>query len=140
MGISEFEKILKETAFIDQSIDVLIVDDVRANVFLVEGILSDTYNTDSASCGNEMWEKLKSYTPKIIILDLMMPDENGFQILEKMAKIEEYKKIPVIVASAKNAKSDILKALALGAKDYVVKPIGDELLLGKIDKILKGSK
>jgi CheY-like chemotaxis protein len=115
---------------------ILIVDDVHANVYLVESILCDDFKVISAVNAAEMWRILKKKKPNLILLDLMMPYENGFDVLEKIKKNEELKKIPVIVVSAKDSKDDVVKALNLGAIDYISKPITEEVMISKVKKIL----
>ncbi|MEJ5273635.1 MAG: response regulator, partial [Spirochaetota bacterium] len=66
------------------------------------------------------------------LLDIMMPEISGFEVLQKLAEDEKTKDIPVIIISARNQKEDVLQALKLGAKDYMVKPPNVEVLLKKI--------
>lgn len=117
--------------------DILIVDDVRANVFLIESILSDRYRVRSVNSAEGMWKLLRRMKPRLILLDLMMPFENGFVCLEKLSESPEWRDIPVIVVTAKDTRADVMNAMRLGARDYIVKPVDDEVLLGKIGKILK---
>ena len=116
--------------------DILIVDDVYANVFLIENMLSEYYCVASVDSANEMRRYLMHSKPKLILLDLMMPFEDGFSILERLAANEDLAKIPVIVVSARDSREDVLKAMRLGAADYVVKPVEETVLLAKIAKIL----
>ena len=116
--------------------DILIVDDVYANVFLMENILNDRFRVKGIGSGNELWSYLKVSKPKLILLDLMMPFENGFEILEKLKKNDNYRKIQVIVVSAKDTKTDVVAAFKLGAADYIVKPIEEKALIAKVLKAL----
>ena len=118
------------------SSDILIVDDVHANVFLLENLLADTYRVESVNKADAMWKYLKNTKPGLILLDLMMPDESGFDILQKMQADENLRTIPVIVVTARDSKSDVMKCLKLGAKDYIVKPVDENTLLKKIRNIL----
>lgn len=120
-------------------VDILLVDDVHANIFLLESLLSDKYTTYSVNSAAKMWEYLETRKPKLILLDLMMPYENGFEILEKL-KADQYKNVSVIVVSAKDVKTDVVKALQLGAVDYIVKPINENTLVPKIEKVIKPTK
>ena len=131
------EDLLSKIKDYDGPPDILIVDDVRANVFLIESILSDRYRVRSVNSAEGMWKLLRSMKPRLILLDLMMPFENGFVCLEKLRESPEWRDIPVIVVTAKDTRTDVMNAMRLGARDYIVKPVDDEVLLGKIGKILK---
>ena len=116
--------------------DVLIVDDIHANVFLVENLLSEEFSTASVNSAGEMWKYLKTRMPRLILLDLMMPFEDGFAVLKKISNDERLKKIPVIVLSAKDTKEDVMRAMKLGAGDYIIKPVDEKVLFKKIRKVL----
>lgn len=131
------EDLLSKIRDYDGPPDILIVDDVRANVFLIESILSDHYRVRSVNSAEGMWKLLRSMKPGLILLDLMMPFENGFACLEKLRENPEWRDIPVIVVTAKDTRIDVMNAMRLGARDYIVKPVDDEVLLGKIRKVLK---
>jgi PleD family two-component response regulator len=116
--------------------DILIVDDVHANVFLMENMLNDRYLVDSVESAAAMWKYLKHQMPKIILLDLMMPFENGFEILQKMKQDSNLSNIPVIVVSARDSREDVIKATKLGAIDYIAKPVDEAILKRKIGKYI----
>jgi CheY-like chemotaxis protein len=116
---------------------VVVVDDIRANVFLIESILSEKFHVLSAPDAAEMWRLLQRKTPALILLDLMMPQENGFEVLEKMKADPVFSKIPVIVVTAKDTREDVMKAMKLGAVDFITKPVKDDILLAKVAKALK---
>jgi CheY-like chemotaxis protein len=141
-GLSEADQLLDKlngTITPDGRPVIAVVDDVRANVFLVESILSEDYNVITAMSAAELWKYLQRKTPDLILLDLMMPYENGFEVLEKMKADPAMKKIPVIVVTAKDNREDVIKATKLGAADYITKPVKDDVLLTKISKVLNGS-
>lgn len=71
--------------------------------------------------GKEALDALKSYTPDVMLVDLIMPNKDGFAVLEEMGKNPAYAAIPVIVASNLGQKEDVQKAKALGARDFIVK-------------------
>lgn len=116
---------------------ILAVDDVRANIFLIESILLDEFNVVSASKTSDMWQYLKRRKPDLILLDLMMPEEDGFAVLEKLKADPDMMKIPVIVVTAKDTREDVIKATRLGALDFITKPVKDDILLSKVHKILQ---
>lgn len=133
---SEADELLSKLAGDTTPADILIVDDIFANLFLIENILNEEFTVKSVNCAADMWAYLRERTPRIILLDLMMPFENGFEILQKMKSKDMLKKTPVIVVSAKDTKDDVIKAMQLGAVDYIVKPVEEISLIMKIKKAL----
>ncbi|GHV94155.1 two-component system response regulator [Spirochaetia bacterium] len=105
---------------------VLVVDDIDMNVMILEEILKDDYNIITAGNGKEALEKLRSaeFLPKIILLDVMMPEMNGRQLFEIMKADKAFKRIPVIFITAENDSESEL--LAAGAVDFINKPFMPE--------------
>jgi DNA-binding response OmpR family regulator len=85
--------------------------------------------------GNEAWELFKKNTPDICVLDVMMPEMDGFTLAEKIK--EANPDIPVIFLTAKSLKEDIVRGLKIGADDYITKPFDPEVLILRINNILK---
>lgn len=115
---------------------VLIVEDDRflSSAYKMK-LAKEQYEVELAFDGEEAVEKALSFSPDIILLDLIMPKKDGFETLKDLKSNPKLKDIPVIVSSNLGQKEDIDKALALGAKDYFVKSdisLGD--LLEKIKK------
>jgi len=133
---SEADELFAKLEHAAKPADVLIVDDVYANVYLMENILNERYTVKGLSTAEGMWRYLKTHTPRIILLDLMIPYENGFEILQKLKADPAYRAIPVIVVSAKDAKADVVKVLSLGAVGYIVKPVEEHSLMSKVMKAL----
>lgn len=129
-----FSKLAGDTRI--EEYDILIVDDIHANVFLIESIVSEEYSVRSVNSAADMWQLMEQQPPKLLLLDIMMPYENGFQVLEKMQAHKKLREIPVIVVSAKDAKEDVVKALQLGAADYIAKPVTEEVLRAKVVRFL----
>ncbi len=77
--------------------------------------------------------------PDLILLDIMMPGIDGFQVMEKLKGDERTANIPILIVSAKGTEEDILRAMKLGAKDYIVKPFNLDQLMQKTFKLLKDS-
>ena len=137
---SDAEQLLGKLGNLVKPLEILIVDDVLANRFLVETMLSGSYVCEGASSAAEMWRILMRKKPRLILLDLMMPFENGFETLAKLKSDPVNKSIPVIVVSARDSREDVVRAMGLGAVDYVVKPVEEGPLLRKIHKILGDSE
>lgn len=101
---------------------VLVVEDDEflANAMRVQ-LETDGYEIVIAQNGEEAKQLVEEHKPNVVILDLILPKVDGFVFLEEIRNIEEYKKLPIIVASNLGQKEDIKKAMDLGANDYVVK-------------------
>jgi len=101
---------------------LLIVDDENANLKVLTHILGADYTILTASNGVSAIEKAKEYKPDLILLDILMPEMDGFQTLYEIKKIEEIHMIPVIFISGLDSDKDEEKGLALDAADYIIKP------------------
>ena len=116
---------------------VLAVDDVPLNLILVEKILQRyNFKVKKANGGQEALDMIAAEKPSLVLLDLMMPNVDGFDVLAALSKSEETSNIPVVILSALNYESDIEKALSNGAKDFVTKPILMDKLLNCILRTL----
>ncbi|MCL2479974.1 MAG: response regulator [Treponema sp.] len=106
---------------------VLVVDDIDINVMILEEILKDDYNIITANNGREALDKLRGLKvlPKIILLDVFMPEMNGYQMLEIMKSDNALKRIPVIFITTSDSESD---ALSAGAVDFISKPFLPEIV------------
>ena len=85
----------------------------------------------------ELWEALKAEKPDLILLDVMLPGEDGVAILRKLRSAEDTRKIPVIMATAKGMEYDKVQSLDLGADDYMVKPFGMMEMVSRIKAVLR---
>ena len=116
---------------------VLAVDDVPLNLILVEKILQRyNFKVKKANGGQEALDMIAAEKPSLVLLDLMMPNVDSFDVLAALSKSEETSNIPVVILSALNSESDIEKALSNGAKDFVTKPILMDKLLNCILRTL----
>lgn len=103
---------------------VLIVDDSNTNNFLLQSILeSEGINSSIALNGKEAFDYLEIEKPALILLDIMMPNIDGFTVLNKIKNTPETKEIPVIFITAKNDENLKEQAINAGASDLIFKPI-----------------
>jgi len=116
---------------------ILIVDDEPFNVDYLEQELEDlNYETISAVNGQEALEKIVAESPDLILLDIMMPVMDGYAVLEKVKADPAMRNIPIIVISANNDLSSVIKGIKLGAEDYLPKPFEPTLLQARIQASL----
>ncbi len=112
---------------------VLIVDDNRINRLKLNRALNlENYDICEASGGQEALEMLQSENIELVLLDVMMPDVDGYQVLEQMKGDPHLKNIPVIMVSAIEEQEDVDRCLSMGAADYITKPFDVEFLKGRV--------
>jgi DNA-binding response OmpR family regulator len=114
---------------------LMIEDDVFLMKIYRNKLTRKGFKFIGASTGDEGPNKAISGNPDLILLDLVLPGKNGFDVLEEIKKHSKTKDIPVIILSALGEESDIQKGLALGAEDYLVK--SDFLISETVNKIKK---
>lgn len=115
--------------------DVLIVEDEKEIATLLGDFLRDRgYVVTIANDGDKAVTLYEKYGARLVILDVMLPGQDGFAVLSKIRKNSN---IPVIIVSAKNGKEDKLNGIVGGADDYIEKPYDIDILMAKIDGIFK---
>jgi len=111
------------------SIRVLVVDDNFVNVKLLEELLkSASYEVATAMSGEAALEKVVQSRPDIVLLDVMMPDMDGYEVCRRIRQNEKTARLPVIMITALDKPGDREMGLAAGANDFLSKPIEDVLL------------
>ena len=100
-----------------------IVEDDR-NIQEIEAfaLKNSGYSVETFDCAKEFYNRVKLRVPDLIVLDIMLPDEDGLEIVRKMRMQAETKHVPVIMVSAKTTELDKVKGLDIGADDYLTKP------------------
>lgn len=117
---------------------VLIVDDEPFNVDYLEQELEDLdYQTVSAFDGQEALEQVEAHSPDLILLDIMMPVMDGFEVLDRLKADKKTRNIPVIVISAMSDIDSVAKGISLGAEEYLPKPFEPVLLEARIQACLE---
>lgn len=107
-----------------KKVKILVVDDIPLNVLLVKKMLQPLgFDTSEAEDGVVAMEKIGAEKPDLILLDLMMPRMDGFEVLRRLRASDDTKSIPVIILSALNSNDDVARGIAMGAEDYITKPI-----------------
>ena len=117
---------------------ILIVDDEERNVKLVKGmIMSEQYEVATATCGQEALDYLESDLPDLIVLDVMMPDIDGFEVCSRLKQDEVTRHIPVLMVTALMEKEHRVKAMEVGADDFLSKPVDRTELLVRVKSLLR---
>lgn len=101
---------------------------------------STGFDSEGFSDGKSFYEKLKNDNPDLVILDIMLPDTDGVEILKRLRASNDTKDIPVIMATAKGMEYDKIQSLDLGADDYLVKPFGMLEMVSRIKAVLRRCK
>jgi len=112
---------------------VLIVDDEEINLDILYDFLNPDYNIYRATGGKQALEMTDKYMPDIIILDILMPDMNGFEVLSALKSFDKTRHIPVIVITALNSAQDEEKSLKLGAADFISKPFNNTVVHSRVE-------
>jgi two-component system cell cycle response regulator len=117
---------------------ILVIDDLPENVFMLQDRLEhEGYKVLTAYNGKSGIEKAQNEVPDLILLDVMMPDINGFEVCKTLVSDSRTSDIPIILVTAKTDPEDIKEGLDAGAYDYIKKPINKIELLARVKSELK---
>lgn len=112
---------------------ILIVDDSPTErYFLTDILVKNGFSVSTAENGEEAIAKIKADKPHLILMDVVMPGQNGFQVTRAISRDPETQDVPIIICTSKNQETDRIWGLRQGARDYVVKPVDPQELLMKI--------
>ncbi len=116
---------------------ILIVDDELSILVPIKFLLEkNDFDVELAQSGKDALEKISQSTPDLILLDIMLPDLDGYEIYQMIRENSEWDTIKVIYLTAKNRDVDIAKGLNLGVDAYITKPFSNAELLDKIRSLL----
>lgn len=115
---------------------ILLVDDSRTELHYLNDLLSKRgFLVRTAQNGEEALQRLAEDKPDLILMDVVMPGQNGFQLTRTISRDERFVGVPIILCTSKNQETDRVWGLRQGARDYVVKPVKAEDLLAKIEAL-----
>lgn len=115
---------------------ILIVDDSPTErYFLSDILIKNGFSVSTAENGEEAMAKIKADKPQLILMDIVMPGQNGFQITRAITRDPDTQDVPVIICTSKGQETDRIWGLRQGARDYIVKPIDPQELLAKISAL-----
>ena len=113
--------------------NILAVDDIPLNLLLVQKMLSRfKFEIRTAANGQQALDAVASRKPDLILLDLMMPGIDGFEVIKRLRADSATADIRIVILSALNSNEDVVKGFDLGANDYIMKPIIMEKLLNSV--------
>lgn len=114
-------------------LQVLVVDDEQRILnFLSSKLRASGYEVLTASNGVEALEQMQSQEPDLVVLDILMPEKDGFETLKEL---RTFSSVPTIILSAKGTNADKVKGLSLGADDYLAKPFSPDELIARIEAV-----
>jgi len=115
---------------------LILVDDIQFHLFSTKERFREQYDIFTAQSSVELFEILSRVLVAAIILDINMPEEDGFEILEKLKSNESYAHIPVVFLSAKIDRAGIIKGMSLGAADFIHKPFSDSEFIDCVERCI----
>ena len=114
---------------------ILVVDDSKTELHSLSELLAKRgYSVRTAQNGEEAMKRLVEDRPDLILMDVVMPGQNGFQLTRAITRDPRFAGLPVIMCTSKNQETDRVWGLRQGAKDYVVKPVVADELVAKIKR------
>ena len=117
-----------------------VEDDANIREIEVYALNSTGMEARGFESGDELWRALGRETPELILLDVMLPGEDGVSILRRLRADERYRDIPVIMATAKGTEFDKVQSLDMGADDYITKPFGMMEMISRVKAVLRRAR
>jgi putative two-component system response regulator len=115
---------------------IFLVDDNMANLTAGKNMLKDHYDIFSMPSGNKLFEMMEKVAPDLILLDIEMPEMNGYEVLKRLKTEKKTQEVPVIFLTARTDPGSEFEGLSLGAIDYIAKPFSPPLLLKRLENHL----
>jgi twitching motility two-component system response regulator PilH len=115
---------------------VLVVDDSKTElVFLSDLLQKNGFSVKTAENADDAMRRLEEEQPDLILMDVVMPGQNGFQLTRAIARHPQYAAVPIIMCTSKNQETDRVWGMRQGARDYIVKPVNAAELMAKISAL-----
>src|SRR6185503_11279917 len=117
---------------------LLVVDDSKVNrILLARGLEADGHKVETAENGRQALERLRAGSFDLVLLDIEMPEMNGYEVLELCLQDDELRNIPIIMTSSLDEIASVVKCVELGAEDYLNKPVNPILLRARVSASLE---
>lgn len=117
----------------------IVEDDVNIREIESFSLKNAGYTIEDFDCAKDFFTKIRDKVPDLILLDIMLPDEDGLEIAKKLRKRPETRRVPIIMVTAKTSELDKVKGLDIGADDYLTKPFGVMELISRVKALLRRS-
>lgn len=114
-----------------------VEDDANIRKLVCYALTKEGYEVEGFELPDNFWDAIGKAIPELILLDIMLPEEDGLEILRKLQADERYKNIPVIMVTAKGSEFDKVTGLDMGADDYISKPFGMTELISRVRAVLR---
>ena len=115
---------------------ILLVDDSKTELHHLSELLGKRgFEVRTAETGEDAMKRLGEETPDLILMDVVMPGQNGFQLTRAIARHPQYAAVPIILCTSKNQETDRVWGMRQGARDYIVKPVNAAELMAKISAL-----
>jgi twitching motility two-component system response regulator PilH len=112
---------------------VLVVDDSKTEImFMTDLLTKNGFSARSAENAEDAFRKLSEEKPDLILMDVVMPGQNGFQLTRAISRDPQFSDVPIIMCTSKNQETDRVWGMRQGARDYITKPVDEAELLAKI--------
>lgn len=115
----------------------IVEDDQNIREIQRFALQNSGYRVEEFECAKDFYKRIAAKIPSLILLDIMLPDEDGLTIVKKLRSMPDTKKVPVIMVTAKTTEIDKVKGLDLGADDYITKPFGVMELISRVKAVLR---
>ena len=115
----------------------IVEDDTAIKELECYALINSEFSVEGFERGKELFDALTTKIPALILLDIMLPDEDGIHILKKIRSTMAYRDIPIIMVTAKTTEIDAVKGLDMGADDYITKPFGVMELISRVKAVLR---
>lgn len=118
----------------------IVEDDTNIREIETFALKNSGYSVADFDCAKDFYKKIAERVPSLILLDIMLPDEDGLTMVKKLRSMPETKKVPIILVTAKTTEIDKVKGLDTGADDYLTKPFGVMELISRVKALLRRSQ
>ena len=118
----------------------IVEDDVNIREIESFSLKNSGYQVEDFECAKTFWKKIYDKIPDLIVMDVMLPDEDGLEIVRKLRQKATTRQVPIIMVTAKTSEMDRVKGLDIGADDYLIKPFGVMELISRVKALLRRSK
>ena len=115
---------------------ILVVDDSKTELlFLSDLLMKNGFAVKTAENADDAMRRIEEERPDLILIDVVMPGQNGFQLTRAIVRNPQYAQVPIILCTSKNQETDRVWGMRQGARDYIVKPVNPVELMAKISAL-----